>query len=283
MKSWLVSKYLPAGRWPDSVVNNSLQFVSKSVADARAKQPVVYFTRAVDHILRQRFRVSGLLEAAGVFIFLSVASLASAQNQADPYVVKEYPDGSKVKLRWSQVSSRPDSGTARGGVPTIRAMAKGEENLPEEDTPAPVDAPPKVPPPPAGSPDVKVMKVYPDGTQLIVPWSDLGKSMDQGEAHGGPPKIVPYDPRGGSTPTPTKAPAAGRLGPAVTSVENPPAKKPVAGSSPASRTSPAPPRPLWRPKRPAPRCPAGFPPLFRGAWAPRCSMGRRFRITVPAP
>ena len=82
----------------------------------------------------------------------------------------------------------------------IRAMAKGEENLPEEEAPAPANAPVKVAPPPAGAPDMKVMKVYPDGTQVVVSWSDLGKDMDQGEKHGGPPKIMPYDPRGAALP-----------------------------------------------------------------------------------
>ena len=42
--------------------------------------------------------------------------------------------------------------------------------------------------------DPWVMKVYPDGTKKTLRWSEIGKSMDQGENHGGPPRIEPYRP-----------------------------------------------------------------------------------------
>ena len=42
--------------------------------------------------------------------------------------------------------------------------------------------------------DPYVMKVYPDGTKVIVRWSDIGKSLDNGEKFGGAPRIVAYDP-----------------------------------------------------------------------------------------
>lgn len=42
--------------------------------------------------------------------------------------------------------------------------------------------------------DPYVMKVYPDGTKVIVRWSDIGKSVDNGEKFGGAPRIVAYDP-----------------------------------------------------------------------------------------
>ena len=53
---------------------------------------------------------------------------------------------------------------------------------------------------PAGS-DMKsptgvnlVTKEYPDGTRQVVRWADLGAGdIDKGEAHGGAPKIVPFD------------------------------------------------------------------------------------------
>lgn len=45
----------------------------------------------------------------------------------------------------------------------------------------------------AGS-DPLVIKVYPDGTQLILKWSEIGKCYDDGAAHGGPPQILPYRP-----------------------------------------------------------------------------------------
>lgn len=41
-----------------------------------------------------------------------------------------------------------------------------------------------------------VTKEYPDGTRVVVRWADLGgQDMDQGKAHGGPPKIVAFDPQ----------------------------------------------------------------------------------------
>ena len=39
-----------------------------------------------------------------------------------------------------------------------------------------------------------VTKEYPDGTRQVVRWADLGAGgIDKGEAHGGAPKIVPFD------------------------------------------------------------------------------------------
>lgn len=40
--------------------------------------------------------------------------------------------------------------------------------------------------------DPLVMKIYPDGTQLIQKWSEIGQKYDDGASHGGPPKIVAY-------------------------------------------------------------------------------------------
>lgn len=42
--------------------------------------------------------------------------------------------------------------------------------------------------------DPYVMKIYPDGTKVVLKWSEVGKSVDDGGAHGGAPKIVAYDP-----------------------------------------------------------------------------------------
>jgi opacity protein-like surface antigen len=39
-----------------------------------------------------------------------------------------------------------------------------------------------------------VMKIYPDGTKIVVRWSDIGKAVDNGEKHGGAPRIIAYDP-----------------------------------------------------------------------------------------
>jgi opacity protein-like surface antigen len=39
-----------------------------------------------------------------------------------------------------------------------------------------------------------VMKIYPDGTKVVVRWSEIGKAVDNGEKHGGAPRIIAYDP-----------------------------------------------------------------------------------------
>jgi hypothetical protein len=42
--------------------------------------------------------------------------------------------------------------------------------------------------------DPMVMKIYPDGTKAVVRWSEIGKAVDNGEKHGGAPRIIAYDP-----------------------------------------------------------------------------------------
>ena len=42
--------------------------------------------------------------------------------------------------------------------------------------------------------DPLVMKIYPDGTKLVVRWSEVGKQIDNGDKYGGAPRIVAYDP-----------------------------------------------------------------------------------------
>jgi opacity protein-like surface antigen len=42
--------------------------------------------------------------------------------------------------------------------------------------------------------DPMVMKIYPDGTKVVVRWSEIGKAVDNGEKHGGAPRIIAYDP-----------------------------------------------------------------------------------------
>jgi opacity protein-like surface antigen len=42
--------------------------------------------------------------------------------------------------------------------------------------------------------DPMVMKIYPDGTKVLVRWSEVGKAVDNGEKHGGSPRIIAYDP-----------------------------------------------------------------------------------------
>ena len=42
--------------------------------------------------------------------------------------------------------------------------------------------------------DPMVMKIYPDGTKVVLRWSEIGKAVDSGEKHGGSPRIIAYDP-----------------------------------------------------------------------------------------
>ena len=42
--------------------------------------------------------------------------------------------------------------------------------------------------------DPMVMKIYPDGTKMVVRWSEIGKAVDNGDKHGGSPRIIAYDP-----------------------------------------------------------------------------------------
>ena len=169
-----------------------------------------------------------------VLLFAGVLYAAPSVS-SDPYLVKEYPDGTKVKIRWSQIGRTLDAGATHGGPPTMRAIQPGEDNIPEvapapgtqsqkkeevatppvqqavaDPVPAPVGSKTEVVTPVAssqekGSSDVKVLKVYPDGTQVVVSWSELGATMDQGETHGGPPKIMAYNP--GGMPKTTSHPA----------------------------------------------------------------------------
>ena len=146
------------------------------------------------------------------WVVLSVLLFAGALYAApsvssDPYLVKEYPDGTKVKIRWSQIGRTLDAGATHGGPPTMRAIQPGEDNIPEaspapgtqfqkggvvapavqqaaaDPVPAPVESKPEVVAPVVssqekGSSEVKVLKVYPDGTQVVVNWSQLGTTMD---------------------------------------------------------------------------------------------------------
>ena len=172
--------------------------------------------------MRKHVTCAGVLLC--IFSFLGGLHGETAVS-ADPYLVKEYPDGTKVKIRWSQIGRTLDAGASHGGPPTMRSIQPGEENIPEA-VPASGNQPRKdevvAPPAPKaatvpsptptkdqtpvvaplvssqekGSTEVKVLKVYPDGTQVVVRWSDLGATMDQGETHGGPPKIIAYNPGG---------------------------------------------------------------------------------------
>jgi len=202
-------------------------------------------------------------------IFCVFAGLNSLHAQEDPYVVKEYPDGSKVKVRWSQVGQSADSGLGRGGMPTIRAMSKGEENLPEEST--------------VRGSNVKVLKIYPDGTKVETSWSELGKTIDNGEGHGGPPKIVPYSPG-------TPASTSGKMRPA-SAEPRPLSPSPIPSStSPAKGVASRPLKPLQM--RPGTgfketevggnQISGGFPSTFSRGMGPSLQYGQSFQDYGPS-
>jgi opacity protein-like surface antigen len=88
--------------------------------------------------------------------------------------------------------------------------------------------------------DPMVMKIYPDGTKIIVRWSEIGKAVDNGMKHGGSPRIIAYDPGKegivpiGQTPSaqPASEPVSSRL-PTSSSVVAPESTKSI-------ETTPAP-------------------------------------------
>jgi opacity protein-like surface antigen len=81
--------------------------------------------------------------------------------------------------------------------------------------------------------DPMVMKIYPDGTKVVVRWSEIGKAVDNGEKHGGFPRMIAYDQKkqgivpinqlpapGTSFPIVTQAPASSVSNSSFLSTEN---------------------------------------------------------------
>ena len=69
--------------------------------------------------------------------------------------------------------------------------------------------------------DPMVMKVYPDGTKIVVRWSEIGKAVDNGEKHGGAPRIIAYNPgKEGIVPIGQPAASAEALSPPITENAN---------------------------------------------------------------
>jgi len=97
----------------------------------------------------------------------------------------------------------------------------------------------------ASTNDPMVMKIYPDGTKVVVRWSEIGKSVDNGEKHGGAPRIIAYDPgKDGIVPigqpaaTVSTTPSAPSSMPSASSVVTPESSKTVNTTpSPMSDTS----------------------------------------------
>jgi opacity protein-like surface antigen len=97
---------------------------------------------------------------------------------------------------------------------------------------------------PTSTNDPMVMKIYPDGTRVVVRWSEIGKAVDNGEKHGGAPRIIAYDPgKNGIVPigqpaaTVTTPPSTPTQVPTSTSVVTPESSKAVNSTpSPMSDT-----------------------------------------------
>jgi opacity protein-like surface antigen len=71
-----------------------------------------------------------LLGIAIVFaVFWMGLSVARAQNASDPMVMKIYPDGTKVALRWSEVGKLVDNGEKFGGAPRIVAYDPAKDGI----------------------------------------------------------------------------------------------------------------------------------------------------------
>jgi len=88
--------------------------------------------------------------------------------------------------------------------------------------------------------DPMVMKVYPDGTKVVVRWSEIGKAVDNGEKHGGAPRIIAYDP-GKDGIVPIGQPAATVSTPPSTPTPMPSASSVISTeSSNAANTAPSP-------------------------------------------
>jgi len=88
--------------------------------------------------------------------------------------------------------------------------------------------------------DPMVMKIYPDGTKIVVRWSEIGKAVDNGEKHGGAPRIIAYDP-GKDGIVPISQPAATVSAPTSTPTPMPAASSVVnPESSNAANTAPSP-------------------------------------------
>ena len=93
--------------------------------------------------------------------------------------------------------------------------------------------------------DPMVMKIYPDGTKVVVRWSEIGKAVDSGEKHGGAPRIIAYDPgKDGIVPigqpaaTVSTAPSTPTPMPAASSVVTPESSNAAnTASSPMSDTN----------------------------------------------
>jgi len=115
---------------------------------------------------------------AAVLIFF-VLILACFAEEGDPFMVKQYPDGTCVKVRWSQIDKWYDAGVQHGGPPKIRTLREDEEDLPEE-------IPPTNPPP---RPVVAPEPAVPVAQRGAAPVSSVAHPPAAGESVSASPKF----------------------------------------------------------------------------------------------
>jgi hemolysin activation/secretion protein len=210
-----------------------------------------------------------------VFCCCWINSPLCQAGEADPYVVKEYPDGTKVKIRWSEIRKKPDDGQKHGGMPVIRTFTKEDQNLPEEDVPMGTNS--------------KLLKIYPDGTKVTLRWSELDPEPDEGKAFGGPPQIVPYDSGKNSTAAPLQprpatasAPVQVASGPGV--ADNPPTRTSSVGNSKSTRVNvePRPSAEVAETQVNGSGMSGGFPSTFSRSMGPSLQYGQAFQDYGPS-
>ena len=141
------------------------------------------------------------------FFLLAKASAESSDN-GTLYAIKEYPDGTRYKVKWENIGTTAEATNLHGGPPRFRAPRQGEleklpedgkQTNPEQPTPAPttkasqvqVSVPPAKPaaPPPgrmavksnqAPIPSERVFRRRAEGSSLP---ARMGPSLEYGQAY----------------------------------------------------------------------------------------------------
>ena len=64
---------------------------------------------------------------------LSAKASAESPDNATLYAIKEYPDGTRYKVKWEDIGKSIEEANRHGGPPRFRAPRQGElEKLPED-------------------------------------------------------------------------------------------------------------------------------------------------------
>jgi len=78
-----------------------------------------------------------------LLFFVLFTAPSEGEDQTNPdrlYVVKQYPDGTRTKVKWENIGKSQDLSSGHGGLPTFRPAKRGElekleEELPKESKP----------------------------------------------------------------------------------------------------------------------------------------------------